>query len=729
MSFKKLFSRSSSSSSVTSNQEKHHHHHQQQHEDHADYNKPSSEPSTPDDSSRVIGTETIPSSNSSSHRLFLKKRSSQASVISPQTSSTSIPSLIKKHSSSTNINNKSISPIQRPQTVSPAPSDNGKAIATDSIPANDLTSNENQSNPISHQDSIHSNDNHQGSQTVTPKRNVERNISDNAQSSANSYQSNNSNNSSGHKIHNNSGNSATITNNNNNNNHGHGHHQHSNPLKRFFKKLKPSTSPTTSTSNLKALAAVQHNQQQSTNPVSTVNTESTLYQKYGPVGKLLGTGASGSVNLVTLKTDPSKIFAIKRFRSRLPTENELEYKIKVKNEFKIGEYLNHENLIHTIELIKEYPNISPNSSSSILKKKVVSKVSEPDYYIVMEYCEYDFFNLVMSGLMEMNEVFCYFKQIINGVNFLHENGLSHRDLKLDNCVVNKQGILKLIDFGSAVQFRKEISDNEIQRLEPFEEVFTIKDINYRLIKARGVVGSDPYLSPEVFEPTNFGYDPRLADVWSIAIIFCCMILHRFPWKIPKLSDASYRSFLALGSKESVDLHHSISELSVSSKNSNTSSNLTPGSNGPERLLKLLPVQSRDLIRNMLIIDTKKRYFMNDVVNDEFYKSIDHCHNVKPKKLEKVVLNHEQDRQSVDTADEVFEEARENQHDHEDEDETEVETAVEVEEKNVVISKYDFANVEIYNATNHTHHLITEEELNKLNLEKERLKKLKEAGIA
>lgn len=41
--------------------------------------------------------------------------------------------------------------------------------------------------------------------------------------------------------------------------------------------------------------------------------------------------------------------------------------------------------------------------------------------------------------MSENEVNCYFKQIVKGVHFLHENGLAHRDLKLDNCVVNTQG--------------------------------------------------------------------------------------------------------------------------------------------------------------------------------------------------------------------------------------------------------------------------------------------------
>ena len=68
------------------------------------------------------------------------------------------------------------------------------------------------------------------------------------------------------------------------------------------------------------------------------------------------------------------------------------------------------------------------------------------------------------------------------------------------------------------------------------------------VLATGIVGSDPYLAPEVLScgarkqladghrvylsPAESGYDPRKTDVWSVAIIFMCMILRRFPWKIP-----------------------------------------------------------------------------------------------------------------------------------------------------------------------------------------------------
>ncbi|CUM52834.1 uncharacterized protein AC631_02825 [Debaryomyces fabryi] len=400
-------------------------------------------------------------------------------------------------------------------------------------------------------------------------------------------------------------------------------------LKRFLKKLKNTDTGDSKYKHKHANVLPHHS--------------SDLYKKYGTVGKLLGTGASGSVKLVTSKTDPNEIFAVKKFRAKLPNENEHDYKVKVKNEFKIGQHLRHENLIHTIELIKE------------------SEMMSVEYYIVMEYCPYDFFNLVMSGLMTREECACYFKQIVNGVAYFQENGLAHRDLKLDNCVVTKDGILKLIDFGSAVQFRKEKTNNN-----PSEDDI---DEKYRLVRSRGVVGSDPYLAPEVLEPSNFGYDARGVDVWSIAIMYCCMILKRFPWKIPKVSDPSYKSFITdpveTDTEELAnDVHNSLHVSSSDNANKRHST-------GPYRLLRLLPTQARYLIEKMLTVDPLQRYTIKDVVKDEFYLSIDHCHTIESEGQPK----------------------------------------------------------SIYSADNHKHHLVTEEDLQKINMEKERLKKLKDAGVA
>ncbi len=128
----------------------------------------------------------------------------------------------------------------------------------------------------------------------------------------------------------------------------------------------------------------------------------------------------------------------------------------------------------------------------------------------------------MTGKMCRPEIYCVFRQICDGVEYLHEIGLAHRDLKLDNCVMTEQNVVKLIDFGTATVFHYPGKAHT---------------------PATGIVGSDPYLAPEVL--SNDSYDPRKTDVWSVAIIFLCMVLRRFPWKIPdSKSDPSFKAFIA-----------------------------------------------------------------------------------------------------------------------------------------------------------------------------------------
>lgn len=193
------------------------------------------------------------------------------------------------------------------------------------------------------------------------------------------------------------------------------------------------------------------------------------------------------------------VFAVKEFRQRRPGENEKEYIKKVTAEFCIGSTLHHINIIETLDIISDHGH----------------------YYEVMEYAPYDLFSVVMSGKMCRQEIYCVFRQIVDGVDYLHCMGLAHRDLKLDNCVMTTDHIIKIIDFGTATVFHSPGKSKVV---------------------ATGVVGSDPYLAPEVLSQQT--YDPRLTDVWSVAIIFLCMILRRFPWKLPDpKSDPSFRLYV------------------------------------------------------------------------------------------------------------------------------------------------------------------------------------------
>ncbi|KAF9005569.1 hypothetical protein BDQ17DRAFT_1240178 [Cyathus striatus] len=229
-------------------------------------------------------------------------------------------------------------------------------------------------------------------------------------------------------------------------------------------------------------------------------TQAHLAKKYGKWGRILGSGAGGTVRLIKASTkNGGHIFAVKEFRPKRAGESEKEYQKKVTAEFCVGSTLKHTNIIETVDIVCDHGH----------------------YYEVMEYAPYDLFSVVMSGKMCRPEIYCVFRQICDGVEYLHGMGLAHRDLKLDNCVMTSNNVVKLIDFGTATVFHYPGKAHT---------------------PATGIVGSDPYLAPEVL--SNDKYDPRKTDVWSVAIIFLCMILRRFPWKIPDpKTDPSFRSFV------------------------------------------------------------------------------------------------------------------------------------------------------------------------------------------
>ncbi|KAF3044079.1 serine/threonine protein kinase [Didymella heteroderae] len=336
-----------------------------------------------------------------------------------------------------------------------------------------------------------------------------------------------------------------------------------------------------------------------------------LESKYGKFGKVLGSGAGGSVRLMKRSSD-GVTFAVKQFRARHSYESERDYNKKVTAEFCIGSTLHHGNIIETMDLVNEKGN----------------------YYVVMEYAPFDLFAIVMTGKMSREEMTCCTLQILNGVNYLHSMGLAHRDLKLDNVVVNEHGIMKIIDFGSAAVFRY-----------PFEN---------DVVLASGIVGSDPYLAPEVYDLSK--YDPQPTDIWSLAIIFCCMTLRRFPWKAPRISDNSYKLFVSPPndgprsitgpSKSAADLQHAADDHragvqsapasrhpSGEGQQSNGASAIAPSSQsqqppqvikGPWRLLRLLPRESRHIIGRMLEVDPKRRATLEEIMNDKWVQNSQVC---------------------------------------------------------------------------------------------------------
>lgn len=186
--------------------------------------------------------------------------------------------------------------------------------------------------------------------------------------------------------------------------------------------------------------------------------------------KICGEGVSAIVKVMHKVTGPSsELYAVKEFRKKSRSETTEEYVEKVNSEFCISKSLCHPNIVSTEDLC----------------------VSSSDRWChVMEYCSGgDLFSLIEKSFMKEDEKLCCFKQLLRGVSYLHDHGIAHRDIKPENLLISSDGHLKITDFGVSEVFRgKHPGDAGIKCGIEMDEI--------RLSKP-GVVGSAPYISPEV----------------------------------------------------------------------------------------------------------------------------------------------------------------------------------------------------------------------------------------
>ena len=122
----------------------------------------------------------------------------------------------------------------------------------------------------------------------------------------------------------------------------------------------------------------------------------------------------------------------------------------------------------------------------------------------MEYCEKgELFNRIIEEIcLEDNEAAYYFYQLINGLEYMHKIGIVHRDLKPENLLINKNNILKIIDFGLSNYYDKN-----------------------KLLSTP--CGSPCYAAPEIISCQK--YDGILVDIWNTGIVLYVMLCGSLPF--------------------------------------------------------------------------------------------------------------------------------------------------------------------------------------------------------
>ncbi|XP_036354873.1 testis-specific serine/threonine-protein kinase 4-like [Octopus sinensis] len=125
-------------------------------------------------------------------------------------------------------------------------------------------------------------------------------------------------------------------------------------------------------------------------------------------------------------------------------------------------------------------------------------------YIVLEYvCNGDMMSYLQKfGALSEAKSKKYISQVCKAVDYLHSQNITHRDLKLENLLLDQNYNIKITDFGFVTSNKKcELSQT--------------------------YCGTKSYASPEILrgEP----YDPRKADTWAIGVILYIMGTSRMPF--------------------------------------------------------------------------------------------------------------------------------------------------------------------------------------------------------
>lgn len=237
------------------------------------------------------------------------------------------------------------------------------------------------------------------------------------------------------------------------------------------------------------------------------------HKLFGRHREILGKGATARVRIMARKGFPNELYAVKEFRGKSGSETKEEYEKKVKSEYSIAKSLHHPNIIETVRLCVDHGRWN----------HIMEYCSEGDLFGLIEdnsktYCIMDKKEKKGEKMLEDTPVKakhrnCLFKQLLQGLNYLHTNGIAHRDIKLENMLITKDSKLKITDFGVSEVFSGIHPGARESGGECGRQMGEIRLCN------PGVCGSEPYIAPEVLAK-NGKYDPRGLDVWGAAI---CMI--------------------------------------------------------------------------------------------------------------------------------------------------------------------------------------------------------------
>jgi len=208
--------------------------------------------------------------------------------------------------------------------------------------------------------------------------------------------------------------------------------------------------------------------------------------------EIISTDSSQATIYKGIVVSTRKVYVIKEYHPDKDNKH-IGY---AKKEYLFTSSLNHKYLLKSHDIVKNGERIYI----------IMDYIPNNDLYYYMEKCQLinSGINMMQFGGLPLNIVKWVFRQIIIGVNYLHANGICHRDLKIENILMDGKFNIKIADFGFATSW------------SPFT-------------KNTESIGSMHYAAPELFND-NVNYFGPEVDIWSCGVLLYVLLFAKLPFR-------------------------------------------------------------------------------------------------------------------------------------------------------------------------------------------------------
>jgi serine/threonine protein kinase len=225
----------------------------------------------------------------------------------------------------------------------------------------------------------------------------------------------------------------------------------------------------------------------------------------------------------------------------------------------------------------------------------IGKTEDFVSFFIFELCSKGSLNQYINNYLGgFEEKYCkvIFYKIIQGIKVIHDNGICHRDIKMDNFLLDNEFNIKICDFGFSCYNKKYLDE---------------------------YLGTRKYMAPEIVK--GMAYDGIKADIFSLGILLFNLRTSKFIFDLNKVNGISLYDYI----KDKNEMIWKIAE-----------------SNG----IKGLSKEFKNLFLKMVSYEPNERPNINDILNDEWFSEIRNLSKVDLEKLNQEVVNEFKKREKI-----------------------------------------------------------------------------------